>query len=84
MKFQVVEFYRSVSKELLNSSISFARFITTISDSVLNITHCSRKSLLFEKASAWVKRGNNFFFDVMMGSYDGAEICELVGIYLLN
>ena len=23
-------------------------------------------------------------FDVMMGSYDGAEICELVGLYLLN
>ena len=23
-------------------------------------------------------------FDVTMGSYDGAEICELVGLYLLN
>ena len=23
-------------------------------------------------------------FDVTMGSYDGAEICELVGLYLLS
>ena len=23
-------------------------------------------------------------FDVTMGSYDGAELCELVGLYLLN
>ena len=30
------------------------------------------------------KKGNNSLFDFTMGSYDGAEICELVGIYLLN
>ena len=24
------------------------------------------------------------YFDVTMGSYDGAEICELVGIYILT
>ena len=23
-------------------------------------------------------------FDVTMGSYDGAEVCELVGIFILN
>ena len=23
-------------------------------------------------------------FDVTMGSFDGAEVCELVGLYLLN
>ena len=84
IKFHVVEFYPSVSKKWLNPSISFARSITTISDSVVNITHHSRKSLLFDKTSAWVKRGNYFFFDVMMGSYDGAQIYELVGTYLLN
>jgi hypothetical protein len=27
---------------------------------------------------------NNDLFDVTMGSYDGAEVCELVGIYLLH
>ena len=45
----------------------------------------ARKSLLFDKTStAWVKKGNNNMFDVTMGSFDGAEICELVGLYILN
>ena len=83
-KFYIVEFYQSISEELLNRSNSFARSITTISDSVINIIHPSRKSLLFERTSACVKKGNNSLFDVTMGSYDGAEICEPVGLYLLN
>ena len=30
------------------------------------------------------KYGSNSLFDVTMGSFDGAEICELVGIFILN
>ena len=41
------------------------------------------KSLLFDKTSVWVKKDNPDF-DVTMGSYDGAEVCQLVGLYLLN
>ena len=29
-------------------------------------------------------KGNNSYLDVTIRSYDGAEICELVGLYLLN
>ena len=36
------------------------------------------------KTSSWVKKGNNSLFDVTMGSYDGADIGELAGLYLLN
>ena len=84
IKFDIIELYPSISEGLLNRSISFARFVTTISNSVINIIHHPRKSLLFDKTSAWVKKGNNSLFDVTMGSYDGAEICELVGLYLLS
>ena len=31
----------------------------------------------------WVKKGNENF-DVGMGSYDGAQMCELVGLFLLS
>lgn len=44
----------------------------------------ARKSLLFDKSSAWIKKGDNPLFDVTMGSFDGAEICELVGLYILQ
>ena len=43
----------------------------------------ARKSLLFSKDDVWVKKDNPSF-DVTMGSYDGAEVCELVGLYILD
>ena len=44
----------------------------------------SRKSLLFNKNVAWVKKDNSSLFDVTIGSFDGAEVCELVGLYILD
>ena len=44
----------------------------------------SRKTLLFSNNEPWVKRGNSPMFNVAMGSYDGAEVCELVGLYILH
>ena len=35
------------------------------------------------KDEAWMKKQNSTF-DVTMGSYDGAETCDLVGLYLLS
>ena len=40
--------------------------------------------ILFSKNGTWVKKGGNELFDVTMGSFDGAEVCELVGLYLLD
>ena len=44
----------------------------------------ARKTLLFHEGVPWVKRSGNEDFNVPMGSYDGAEVCELVGAFLLN
>ena len=44
----------------------------------------SRKTLLFWQDSTWVKKEGDEDFDIPMGCYDGAEICELVGIYIQN
>ena len=59
--------YMHYIKYYLNRSISFARSITTISDSVINIIHLSRKSFLFYKISAWLKKGNNSLFELLWG-----------------
>ena len=45
------------------------------------IHHC-RKSLLFFNSEAWKKKDTDISFDVTMGSFDGAELCELIGIYI--
>ena len=54
-----------------------------ISDTASNIIMAARKSFIYDGKSLWVKQ-NNPNFDVTMGSWDGAEVCEIVGLYLLN
>lgn len=83
IKFDIVDFYPSISEELLNKSIQFAKSKTNVENFELEIIKHARKSLLFNKDEIWTKKGNTLF-DVTMGSYDGAEICELVGLYLLD
>ena len=45
--------------------------------------HC-QKSLLFDDETDWTKKNHNSMFDVTMGSFHGAEVCELLGLFLLN
>ena len=57
--------------------------MTEINDrTVETIMHC-KKSVLFSNNEIWTKKHGEDF-DVSMGSYDGAEVCELVGLYLLS
>ena len=44
----------------------------------------SRQTLLFYDKQPWAKKTETENFDVPMGCYDGAEVCELVGCYILN
>ena len=43
----------------------------------------ARKSFLYNEGEPWIKKQSNNF-DVTMGSYDGAEVCELIGIFMLS
>ena len=84
IQFDIESFYPSIKKELFDSAILFAKTITDISDEELNIIMESRKTLLFNNEIPWVKKEGNENFDVSMGCYDGSEVCEIVGSYLLN
>ena len=84
LKFDIVDFYPSITEHLLTKSLTFAQKYTEITQQEIKIIKHARKSLLFSKDSAWKKRNNNSLFDVTMGSFDGAEICELVGLYILE
>ena len=44
----------------------------------------SQKAFLFYDGDPLVKKDTLQHFDVIEGSFDGAEVCELVGLYLLN
>ena len=84
IKLDIAEFYPSLSAELLEKSINFARSTIEIKDKIIKIIKHARKYLLFHDDNAWVKNEGNPSFVVTMGIYDGAEVCELVGLYLLT
>ena len=80
----IESFYPSISTELFNEAISFAKLYYDFTCDELEIIMHSRKTLLFWQDSTWVKKEGDEDFDIPMGCYDGAEICELVGIYIQN
>ena len=76
--------YPSISKDLLiNAFNNFAKSITHIDAKIIKTILHARKSLLFNKNEVWVKKDNPDF-DLTMGSFDGEEVCELEGLYLLD
>ena len=42
------------------------------------------QTLLFNEKIPWVKKDGSEDFGVPMGYFDGAEVCELVGTFILN
>ena len=84
IQLDIKDFYPSVTEKILDNAIEFAKEYTTIVDDDIRIIKHCRKSLLFEKDATWIKKGTACNFDVTMGSHVGAEVCELVGIYILS
>ena len=70
--------------DLFNKGLKFAKEIIPIADSDLKIMMHSRKTLLFHENDSWIKRKGDKNFDVPMGWLDGAEVCDLTGLYILS
>ena len=81
--FDLKDFYPSIKKKLLLEAIRFARKYISITSNETEAIFQARKSLLCHNNEPWVKRGESNF-DVTMGADDGAEVCELIGIFMLS
>ena len=45
----------------------------------------ARRTILYDhKGNVWTKKKTKKQFNISMGANDGAEICELVGLYILT
>ena len=84
MNFDVKNFSPSISFGFSTDPYSYAKTITNINDVQLLIIMQSRRTFLFKKEKPWVQKTGEENFDVLMGFYNGAEFCELVGTYILN
>ena len=83
VQFDIEEFYPVISKKLVCQALDHAKQFTNVSPKDVNMIMHARKSLLFANNKVWVKKSGDTSFDVTMGCFDGAEICELVGLYIL-
>ena len=83
IKFDICEYYPSITPELLKKALNFAAQYVTISTDERNTILEARKCFLYLNGNTWAKKKNSKF-DVTMGAWDGAECCDLVGLYMLS
>ena len=81
--FDIKDFYPSIKECLLIDALEFAKQHMTIKSKDREIIFHARKSLLCKEGEPWIKKQSNNF-DVTIRSYNGAEVCELIGIFMLS
>ena len=84
MLFLFVSYFHAISKNVLNEAIQFARNYYNINNDLINTIMNSRKAFLFYDGDPQVKKDTLQHFDVTEGSFDGAEVCKFVGLFILN
>ena len=81
--FDKKDFYPSIKESLFHEALKFTIMHVNIIKRDIEVMFHSRKSLLYNNGIPWFKK-QGMGFDVTMGAYDGTEICELIGIFMLS
>ena len=84
VNFDIINFYPSISHEHLSEAITFAKNFTEIKNEDIQLIEHTCKTIVTYDNRTWVKKDSNSQFDVPMGSFFGAELCDLVGLYALS
>ena len=83
VSFDIQDYYASINEELFTDAINWARNYVTITDDEEEVIMKSKKSFLYDGKDLWKKKEDKDF-NITMGSFDGAESTDLVGLFLLN
>ena len=78
----IKDFYPSIKEAPLIKAINFAEKRVNITNEDKVIVKHGRKSLLYDKSGPWMKKDSELF-DVTISTYNGADVCELVGTFFL-
>ena len=73
---------RQSKEKLLWETIRFAKLFISITNKGIEVIFHARKSLLYYNDEPSDKKGKSNF-DVTMGAFDGEEVRELIGIFML-
>ena len=83
LQFDICSYYSSITPELLEKALEWACMYVNITQQEKQIIMQSKKSFLYTGDTPWVKKGD-VNFDNGMGSFDGAECCDVIGLFLLD
>ena len=83
IQYDIVDFYPSITENILKEAIEFARKFTVITPDEERIILTAKNKILISDSQPWKKKNCANYFDNTQGTFDGAELCELVGIYIL-
>ena len=78
----ITDFYPSIKETLLHEAIRFAKKYVFITTENVEVIFLPRKSVLYNDGEPLLKKDCGSFADIM-GAYDGAEVHERIGIYML-
>ena len=84
INFDIIEFYPSITENVLRRAFKFARLHTEIQDCEIDTIMHAKRTIVFSNGEPWKKKNNNTGFDITMGSLDGAESCELAVAYMVS
>ena len=84
IKFDIQNFYPCISRRVLGQALAFARTYTEITEEDEDVILHACRTILTHDNLHWKKKSSEDDFDVPMGSFHGAELCELVGLFLLD
>lgn len=82
--FDVIEFYPSISRNLLSKALDLAAKFPSILCQDRHIIHYTRNSLLYHSQQPWGENIADNMFDITKGSCDGVETREMVCLFLLH
>ena len=80
--FNIKDYYPWIKETLLWETIRFAKLYISITNKDIEAIFHTRESLLYYNNEPWVKKGKSNF-DATMTAYDRAEVCELIGIFVV-
>ena len=81
--FDIDGYYTSITPTLIEKTLDWAMAYVDVTPQQRKIIHQACQSFLYSEGMPWVKKGE-VNFDVGMGAFHGAQVCELVGLFLLN
>ena len=82
LQFDIDDFYPSVTEQLLEETLLFAEKHVSIKHIEKEAIRAARISVLRHNNCNWTKKSSDF--DITMGAFDGAQVTDLVGLYILH